>query len=161
MEILFLIIGAIISLILSLIFIPLLQDRVTDYCVELLGDIPLMRKSESLSGDWEQNWQVDGVDNSIKHNNKKLILHQLGKSVVGKFYYDNRAYIIRARVENNAYISGTWFDEKSGQVYYGAFQARIEVYQKEVNGIWIGFSRSHNKINTGSWKWSRCATSLH
>ena len=116
-----------------------------------------MRKSESLSGDGEQNWQVDDVDNSIKHNNKKLQLYQLGKSIVGKFYHNNRTYIIRARVENNSYISGTWFDEKSGQVYYGAFQARIEVNQQDVNGVWIGFSRSHSKINTGSWKWCRCA----
>jgi hypothetical protein len=150
------ILGAIFSLIVSLIFIPIYQDRVTDFFVnnfsECLG--LRLRKSDSLSGEWRQNWQVDGYQ-MLTHKNPKLTLNQLGKSIVGTFYFEDRVYKIRARIENSTYISGTWFDEKSGQVYHGTFQARIEVNQREINGKWIGFSSKHNKINTGSWQWIR------
>ena len=148
-------IGAAISLVLALIFVPLLQDRVTDALVTTLGSSFGMRRPESLTGNWDQDWQVDNDPQPVIHKNKTLALHQLGKSLVGKFYFADRTYKIRARIENSTYISGIWFDEKAGQVYHGTLQARIEVNQKLISGKWIGFSRSHNRINTGSWEWRR------
>jgi hypothetical protein len=148
--------GAIISLVLSLIFIPLFQDAVTDFLVRTLSNPFGLRKSETLTGVWEQNWQVDGYE-PIVHENTELQLNQFGKSLVGKLWFQNRTYRIRARIENNTYISGIWFDEKTGQVYHGSFQARIEVNNSEVNGKWVGFSKSHNKINTGNWQWKKRA----
>lgn len=145
--------GAIISVVLSLVFIPLFQDSITDFFVECLSSPFGLRKSESLSGDWIQDWQVDGSVDKVIHNDTKMILSQFGKSLVGTFRFNDRTYKIRARIENNIYISGIWFDEKVGQVYHGSFQARIEINNKEINGKWVGFSRSHSRINTGDWRW--------
>lgn len=148
--------GAVISLILTLIFVPILQDPITDFLVERLS-IPFgMRKSEKLSGKWNQDWQVDGTSEKVLHQDTEMRLNQLGKSLVGSFKFGDRTYKIRARIADNIYISGIWFDEKNGQVYHGSFQARIEVNNNEINGKWVGFSRSHNKINTGDWRWIRC-----
>lgn len=147
--------GAVISLILALVFVPLLQDRVTDFLVETLGGSLNLRKADSLSGAWDQDWQVDGSPESVRHDETTLTLKHLGKSIVGTFYFQDRTYKIRGRIENNTYISGIWFDERAGQVYHGALQARIEVNQKEINGKWVGFSRAHNRINTGTWRWKR------
>lgn len=147
--------GAAISLALALIFVPLLQDRVTDFLVETLGGLLNLRKAESLSGTWDQDWQVDNSADAVKHDDTTLLLKHLGKSIVGTFKFQDRTYKIRGRIENNIYISGIWFDERAGQVYHGALQARIEVNQKEVNGKWVGFSRTHNRINTGTWRWRR------
>jgi hypothetical protein len=148
-------VGAGISLVLTLIFIPILQDRVTDFLVETLGGSFNLRKADSLSGIWDQNWQVDGIHEAVKHGNTTLTLKHLGKSIVGTFRFQDRTYKIRARIENNQYISGIWFDERAGQVYHGALQARIEVNQREINGKWVGFSRDHTRINTGAWRWMR------
>ncbi len=148
-------VGAGISLVLALIFVPILQDRVTDYLVETLGGSLSLRKADSLSGRWDQDWQVDGYPEPVKHDNTTLTLKQLGKSIVGSFHFQDRTYKIRARIENNTYISGIWFDERAGQVYHGALQARIEVNQMQINGKWVGFSRTHNRINTGVWRWTR------
>lgn len=141
--------------ILSVIFIPMLEGKVTDFLVTTLASPFGLRKKETLSGTWIQNWQVDGADANVDHTDPMLHLQQLGNSLVGKFSFNGRVYRIRAKIENNAYINGTWFDEVSGQVYHGAFQARIEVNQRNITGKWIGFGRSHNRINTGDWKWSR------
>ena len=151
------IIGGVISLILSLIFIPLLQDSVNDFLVRFLSFPFGLRKSESLTGTWDQDWQVDRANEKVIHKDTTLKLNQFGKSLVGSFSFEDRKYRIRARIENNTYISGIWFDEKIGQVYHGSFQARIEINNKEVNGKWVGFSRSHNKINTGNWTWKKRA----
>ena len=151
------VIGAIISLILSMIFIPLLQDTVTDFLVRTLSHPFGLRKSETLTGVWDQDWQVDRANKKIIHQDTTMNLSQLGKSIVGDFSFEDRKYRIRARIENNTYISGIWFDEKVGQVYHGSFQARIEINNKEVNGKWVGFSRTHNKINTGNWSWVKRA----
>jgi hypothetical protein len=148
-------IGAVISLILALIFVPLLQDRVTDFLVETFGGWLNLRKADSLSGMWDQDWQVDGSTESVRHDDTTLTLKHLGKSIVGTFYFQDRTYKIRGRIENNTYISGIWFDECAGQVYHGALHARIEVNQKEISGKWVGFSRTHNRINTGTWRWRR------
>ncbi len=147
--------GAVISVILSLIFIPLFQDSTTDFLVEKMSNPFGLRKSETLSGKWDQDWQVDGATARVIHQDTEMNLSQLGKSLVGSFKFDDRTYKIRGKIENNTYISGIWFDEKIGQVYHGSFQARIEVNNKEINGKWVGFSRSHNRINTGDWRWSR------
>lgn len=144
-----------ISLIVGLIVVPLCMDSVNDYLVTHLSERFGARKSDNLSGKWVQNWQVDGDDDGLEHQNPALTLFQLGQSLVGTFHFEKRTYRIRARIENSTYISGTWFDEKKGQVYHGAFQARIEVNQQEINGKWIGFSESHNVIKTGSLKWTR------
>lgn len=149
--------GAIISVILSLIFIPLFQDSITDFLVEKLSNPFGLRKSETLSGVWDQDWQVDGASSKVMHQDTEMNLSQLGKSLVGSFKFGDRTYKIRAAIENSTYISGIWFDEKIGQVYHGSFQARIEINNKEINGKWGGFSRSHNKINTGDWRWVRRA----
>lgn len=141
------------SLVFSLIFIPLWQDAVNDFFVNTFGG-RWFRRSDSLTGEWLQDWQVDGRE-KFEHLNPKLELKQLGKSLVGTFYFEDRTYRIRAKIENNAFISGIWFDEVSGQVYHGAFQAKIEVNQKKINGKWIGFSSTHSIINTGSWQWER------
>lgn len=147
--------GGVISLIFSLIFIPIFQDSVTDLMVKWLSFPFGLRKSETLSGLWDQDWQVDGASNQVIHNDTELKLSQFGKSLVGSFKFGDRQYRIRARIENNTYISGIWFDEKVGQVYHGSFQARIEVNNNLINGKWVGFSRSHNAINTGEWRWKR------
>ena len=148
-------VGAAISLALALVFIPLLQDRVTDFLVKTFGGSLSLRRADSLTGTWDQDWQVDGSADVVHHQDTKLTLKHLGKSLVGTFHYQDRTYRIRARIENNTYISGIWFDERTGQVYHGALQARIEVNQREINGKWVGFSRTHNRINTGSWMWRR------
>lgn len=150
-------VGAVFSVILSIIFMPMLEGEVTDFLVSKLSSPFGLRKKEALSGEWIQDWQVDGADKSVVHADQKLVLQQLGRSLVGQFTFDGRTYRIRAKIENNIYINGMWFDEISGQVYHGTFQARIEVNQRNINGKWIGFSRSHNRINTGDWKWSRRA----
>ena len=62
-------VGAGISLVLALIFVPILQDRVTDYLVETLGGSLSLRKADSLSGRWDQDWQVDGYPEPVKHDN--------------------------------------------------------------------------------------------
>lgn len=148
------VIGAFLSVIATAIFLPMIQDPVTDYLATRLANPLGLKKSSSLTGEWKQDWQIDGRP-EISHPDAALQLTQFGKSLVGNFTYDGRPYRLRARIENNTYISGTWFDVIAGQTYHGVFQARIEVDQRAINGKWIGFSQNLNTFNTGPWKWVR------
>lgn len=147
-------IGAILSVIATAIFLPLIQDPVTDFLSTRLSNPFGLRKSSSLSGSWNQDWQVDGRA-QLTHPDPGLKLTQFGKSLVGEFTYDGRPYRLRARIENNTYVSGIWFDQAAGQTYHGTFQARIEIDQKVIDGKWIGFSKNLNVFNTGNWRWTR------
>jgi hypothetical protein len=149
-------IGAFLSVIATAIFLPLIQDPVTDFLSTRLSNPFGTRSSSSLAGRWQQDWQVDGRP-GIKHAEPKLELTQFGRSLAGKFTYDGRPYRLRARIENNTFISGIWFDHAAGQTYHGTFQARIEIDQKIVDGKWLGFSKSLSTFNTGTWKWTRDA----
>lgn len=149
-------IGAVLSVIATALLLPMIQDPVTDFLATRLSSPFGLRTSSSLTGIWRQNWQVDGRAELV-HPDPTLKLEQFGKSLVGHFTYDGRPYKLRARIENNTFISGIWFDQAAGQTYHGTFQLRIEVDQKEVNGKWIGFSKSLNAFNTGTWCWSRVA----
>lgn len=147
-------IGAVLSVIVTAILLPLIQDPVTDFLSTFLSNPFGLRKSSSLTGSWQQDWQVDGRP-KIDHPEPALALKQFGKSLVGKFTYDGRPYRLRAKIENNTFISGIWFDDASGQTYHGTFQARIEIAQKVVTGKWVGFSKSLSTFNTGTWQWNR------
>jgi hypothetical protein len=149
-------IGAVLSVVATAIFLPMLQDPITDFLATRLSNPFGLRKSSSLSGTWQQDWQIDGRS-QITHPAPRLHLEQFGKSLVGEFTFDGRPYRLRARIENSTYISGIWFDQAAGQTYHGTFQARIEVDQKRVEGKWIGFSKTLSSFNTGTWVWSRGA----
>lgn len=149
-------IGAFLSVIATAILLPLIQDPVTDFLSTRLSNPFGLRRSSSLRGSWRQDWQVDGRSR-IEHPDPRLELTQFGRSLVGKFTYDGRPYRLRAKIENNTFISGIWFDEAAGQTYHGTFQARIEIDQKVVDGKWVGFSKSLSTFNTGTWRWTRDA----
>lgn len=149
-------IGAILSVFATAILLPMLQDPVTDFLAVRLSNPLGLKRTSTLSGAWQQDWQIDGRP-PLVHPDPKLHLKQFGKSLVGTFTYDGRSYRLRARIENSTYISGIWFDEAAGHTYHGTFQARIEVHQRCVEGKWIGFSKDMSSFNTGSWKWTRDA----
>ncbi|HEY9826484.1 MAG TPA: hypothetical protein V6D19_13645 [Stenomitos sp.] len=148
------IIGALLSLIVTAVFLPMIQDPVTDFFATKFGNSFGPRRAGTLAGKWRQDWQIDGRPR-VDHPDAKLELTQLGKSLVGSFTYDGRPYRLRARIENNTFVSGTWFDHAAGQTYHGTFQARIEIDQNRVEGKWIGFSKNLSTFNTGSWTWFR------
>lgn len=149
-------IGAFLSVITTAIFLPLIQDPISNFLSTRLSAPFGLKKGSSLSGTWQQNWQLDGRA-EITHPEQKLELKQFGNSLVGTFTFDGRPYRLRAKIENNTFISGIWFDQAAGQTYHGTFQSRIGINQTMVAGKWVGFSSSLNTFNTGIWEWQRNA----
>lgn len=146
--------GALVTGVLS-VFLLLFQDSITDFFVDLLGDMISFRPTQRIDGTWDQNWQVDNYAEIVVHDDSTLIIKQLNKRITGTFRFENRNYRLRGKMELDNFINGVWFDAKEGAVYHGVFQARIETNAQEINGKWVGFSRRLNRIRTGNWHWKR------
>jgi|GEM_PF-6411455 hypothetical protein len=59
MDIPSMIVGGLISIVLSLIIMPLFQDIVIYALVNIFGGWLFLRRSQNISGFWSQIWDVD------------------------------------------------------------------------------------------------------
>ena len=134
------------------------QAIVSPFCTHLLKQLKDLKNNGmlSLEGKWSERWwAVDKNSNPIFFEDKEVFIEQFGNILKAQFKFNNRTYLLEGIIEQMRFITGTWRDIEVGPTYSGAFQLIININANTLNGQWIGFSATNNKINHGIWEWKR------
>lgn len=111
--------------------------------------------SYKLSGIWEHVWssgRSEAFENPLdRHSHSKL--YQLGPYCTAEFIAKRHTYIFFGKLRGE-YLVGEWFNKQDRAGYYGAFQLRV-LDSSHLDGMWIGHSKTVNKIRVDSFKWTR------
>ncbi|WP_258097350.1 hypothetical protein [Marinoscillum pacificum] len=62
---------------------------------------------------------------------------------------------LRGEIADNHYFTGIWYHPIKTNRHHGAFQLLIDLNDKELDGQWLGFSKSQGRIRNGEWNWVR------
>jgi hypothetical protein len=62
---------------------------------------------------------------------------------------------IRGSIKDNRFFTGVWFHPNRRNHHHGAFDLLIEESNDHMQGIWLGYSKSRNAIESGIWEWTR------
>ncbi len=153
MEVFLLIVGVLLGLLVTLFVQPVIQDRADETLVRWLGTTKL-RKKKSLSGPWHQRWWVESEVFPVANEDKNVVVQQFRNRIYATHVSQGRTYNTTGMVEQETYVTGTWYDEYSGPTYHGAFQLRVLPGGDTLLGKWIGFG-TDGRIKSGDWEWKR------
>ena len=149
-----------ISLMLTAIFFPFIEDYVQSIYVSRL-DFLGIRSGSNIAGKWSHTWYVSSneFESSNSSSNSEVLVRQFGRRVFAT--YDARTsngklytYQLIGKVDKDRYLTGVWRDSRKGNFYHGAFQLAIKVNMETMTGSWIGFSKDGN-VKSGAWEWER------
>ena len=150
--------GSITFIVLNVLKI-LLDMKVLQFFVKYFHWIPvrnfLREKPKSISGRWEQTWEsADSKkfkDPTDRHSHPDI--KQWASYCYAEFISKGITYVFFGRVIDN-YVVGDWYDKNDPSGYFGAFQLEI-MDSDNMQGRWIGHSKSLHTIKSEEWKWNR------
>jgi len=122
--------------------------------VRLFGWLPI-RGRTNLSGTWFSAWQVESERFPAEVTDEQALIRQFGNRVFVKFRNEQMQFIARGIIDGGRYVTGTWSDRFQGG-YHGAFQLIIDPKNRNLSGIWVGYSMT-GMVKHGSWVWNRTA----
>ena len=145
------VLGIAASLLATFLF-PVIQDIVASIAVRYLYWIPF-RKRQNLSGKWRCSWDVESAAYPPTVIDDSMVAKQLFNRVYASFEEANATYYLIGAIESDQYVSGTWYDGNRGG-YHGTFQLIVNPANHNLEGQWIGFSRS-GTVKNGALRWER------
>ncbi|SEB14078.1 hypothetical protein SAMN05660964_03784 [Thiothrix caldifontis] len=83
-----------------------------------------------------------------------IIPHEDNHSAI-KEIEDKKTLRLRGIIKDNRFFTGVWFHPNRKNHHHGAFKLLIDTNNEEIRGIWLGYSESRNKIESGRWEWIR------
>lgn len=141
--------GAVLGLLLAVLVQPLLEDPARSFLVRVLSRLPLVRSRINLSGDWVFMWWKD-AEAPDRSTETSVQLKTVGSKVAGKFSWRDQQYHLIGSRHTGQFISGTYVDEKEGNVFHGAFHLKVLPHDNVMVGRWMGFN-SQGDIVAGPW----------
>jgi len=153
------ILGIIISAIVSTIF----SDKIIDAFGIFLSRIDLPHQTK-LEGDWKAIFTIKENEIISSYEERILIVKRLGTLYGYKIENVNstveskisrKTIRVRARIIDNRYLTGYWFNPNKNSRHHGSFQLLVELSGKKMSGIWTGYSETKNKIHEGDWIWEK------
>jgi len=107
-----------------------------------------------LKGEWDVYWESDSENFSDERDRHKTAnIYQFGSYCFAEYAAKDQRYCLFGKVERG-FITGTWYNKNDSYGYHGAFQLKI-INSRQLEGRWLGYSNSANKINTDMYKWSK------
>jgi len=121
---------------------------------------------KGLSGLWKATFIVES--NGVRKSYVEIIKLSL---FLGMYYgriapddqnydllrkvHDKKPLRLRGQIKDDSYFTGIWFHPIETHRFHGAFQLIYELSGEEMRGVWIGMSKSKNRIDSGTWYWER------
>jgi hypothetical protein len=129
--------------------------------LELIGAIFQSAGSWKIAGRWRSTWryvkngEVIAVCDDITLRQWGSFVRGFGKSSWTNEHAPFREFNYRFQGVVNAegLIEGKWQNRDGGRIYYGVFQLKISRSCNEIEGLWIGNSKS--ELRSGEWHWER------
>ncbi len=155
--------SALIGLLLSLLFGDSLKRGVFAAASKLS-----LRQSDGLDGLWLATFYFPNPESGgeIEYVEVVELQEQFGL-VTGRIVPDPRNHTLikgvearrpvrlRGQLKDNNYLTGIWLHPRRRAHYHGSFQLIVYPSGDEMDGQWIGFSRSKNQVLSGRWHWQR------
>jgi hypothetical protein len=155
------IVGALISLIVSLIFSEPLKHALLPLITRT--GVP---KKQILEGRWVTTFTFREADRMDLYTEVIEIKTHLGM-VVDRIVPDtrnherlreiapNKPLRLRGEFTDNRHFTGFWFHPLRKRHFHGAFQLLLDSSCDRMTGKWIGFRRGTDTIDGGDWTWER------
>ena len=153
MNVFEIILSAIISALLSLVF----ADQMKGFIFGVASTVGIF-KTVNMTGVWRCTF-----DYNEKSYVEIISIKQFGNRIVGKIEYDHENYDavkkvmdkhplrLTGTVADSRYITGFWYHPIEQNRYHGAFQMILEPNVSHAEGKWVGMSKTANAIESGKW----------
>jgi len=153
MSIVYLFLGAFISLLVAL----LLQHRLETSFTKLFNRKFSSKPERNISGLWITQYKYPYIDENkklIELTETQLVLFkQKNNCVFGKtIYSEEHPQYFEGKITMNRYFTGQYINDLNHHNYHGAFQFILASGKEKMEGKWIGFD-DFNSINAGEWRW--------
>lgn len=163
MEVLLVVIGAVLGLILTVLF----SEPLASLVVRLAGPLSILPTNRTVKGEWFAYYEVipDGLPplrpgEPINAGRvERIKFSKIGAAVVGQNMRDSRSYFLRLRMESDCILTGTWRDVSGGRYHFGAVQLVWDYSGDHMLGKYVGRDR-HNDVNWGPWAFARTEAGL-
>lgn len=162
-QIVLLVIGAVLALILTVLF----SDPLASLVARLLGPFSSLSTGRTIKGQWFSYYEVV-LDGEIPRlpgmpidtdRIEGVVFTKVGSAVIGKNTRDSRAYFLRLRMEDNCVLTGTWRDQSDNRHHFGAVQLVWDYSGGYMMGKYVGRDRHHD-VNWGPWIFARNESQL-
>jgi hypothetical protein len=159
MALLYAVIGAVIGVILTALFL----DPIQAVFVRLLGGLsPASGRRRSVQGTWFAYYEIwTAKSGPVAPNTaldesriERISLKQIGSTVIGKNVKESRDYFLRLKARDETILTGVWTDNSDGRYHYGACQLCYEYGGHHLIGVFVGRDRN-NDVNFGPWIFAR------
>ena len=155
------ILGMVISSIVSVI----LSDKILFGIQRLFIRLGVSRKSD-ITGLWRATFSVGSGKSRQEYVEIILLKNRFG-TTYGNIVNDNRNYKklysvmekkpirLKGFISDNRYFTGFWYHPIETYRFHGSFQLIIDGSFSNMQGPWIGYSESNQKISNGTWIWEK------
>ncbi|WP_425666217.1 hypothetical protein ACPUEJ_00430 [Vibrio tubiashii] len=144
------------AFVLALSIKVLLDLKLAVYAVKYLHFLPvrsLFRENPpKISGKWTQSWNVESK-NFLGAPESSTLVRQFGKYCYSEFGAGDSTYVLFGRLDRDQLI-GEWFDKKDSLGYSGSLHLIVHS-STEMQGMWIGNSKTIVKVKSGTWTWKK------
>lgn len=153
------VIGPIVGVIVTLLVSEPLKDRLAPLVMRLGS-----KKEEGVSGLWKATFfygqpevaHIQVIEISILFGSVvgRIVPHNLNEGAAKRTEND-RPLRVRGSIKDNRFFTGTWFHPEGRSYHHGTFDLIIRQDNERMEGMWLGYSETKNKIETGRWIWER------
>lgn len=148
-------VGAVVALTLRL----LLEDKITSVLSRIMGGLA-PKSSRRITGLWYSVFWYNGVDGTVKRRTHLLSFRSVGSRVTATTVTGpGTVYRLSAKVNSGSYLTGTWENATSDNLYHGACQFVIQPEGELLVGRWIGWNKRHT-VGCGPWILVRASRDL-
>lgn len=155
------ILGMIISAVVSVI----LSDKIIFGLHRIFVKLGVSRNSD-VTGLWKATFSMETGKTKDEYVEIIFLKNRFG-TIYGNIANDSRNYPrlhtvmsknpirLKGFLADNRYFTGFWYHPIETYRYHGSFQMIIDGSFSHMQGQWIGYSDSNQKITNGMWIWEK------
>lgn len=139
-------VGAILALTLRILF----EDQFTLFLSKYFGGLT-PKRSRRIVGLWYSAFWYYGIDKVVHQHTHVLAFRMVGNRVTATTVAGpNIKYQMFGKLTSSTYITGTWENATSENIYHGACQFVVQPEGKVLTGRWLGWNKDQ-VVATGPW----------
>ncbi|GAD66660.1 hypothetical protein [Vibrio proteolyticus] len=135
----------------------LLDLKLAIYAVKFLHFLPVRTLFRSnppeIKGEWQQSWFVKSSTTFDTDSSRQSAarMRQLGSYCYSEFHSGDDTYVLFGKLDRDQFV-GEWHDLNDSLGYSGSFHLIVKS-GKQMEGKWIGNSKTTNEVKSGDWQW--------
>ena len=153
------VIGPIVAVIVTLLITDPLKTRLAPLVLRFGS-----KKQVGVGGRWVATFYFGENETPFVEviEMSKLLGFVVGRIVPHKLNVGNAKAIqhakpirVRGTIKDNRFFTGIWLHPERHSHHHGAFDLVIRQSNVLMEGMWLGYSESRNRVVVGRWEWRR------